>query len=317
MSEATTTLAPPRLAVARYRLTFRALDPLVLPSFTGSMWRGVLGRTLALLDRAQAIEGQAPGHYAALFRPSEDDHVGGRDRPAPFVLDPWPEGGGARAAGTPVGLDVTLIGHGNARAAAVVAAFATAGEIGLGQHRGTAFLERVQAATPAAPDWRDVLAEDHRLLPVEPVVPLPPPPTRRIGLRLETPLRLKDEGRLVRPSAIAAGRVVWHLVRRVGLLADAAGPGTAGIDFRALQAMTLPLRATARGLGAAARRRPATRFRDAQRFDGAVGELWLELGDTAPVLLPWLAFGPWVHVGKAATMGNGRIALLLPTDPPA
>ena len=317
MSEATTTLAPPRLAVARYRLTFRALDPLVLPSFTGSMWRGVLGRSLALLDRAQELDGRTQGDYAALFRPTEEGHVGGRDRPAPFVLDPWPEGGGALAAGTPFGLDVTLIGHGNARAGAVVAALATAGEIGLGQHRGTAFLERVQATTPASPDWRDALAEGRRLLPAEPAVPVPPPPVEAIGLRLETPVRLRDGGRYVRPTGVDAGLVVWHLVRRVGLLADAAGPGAAGIDFRALQAMTGRLHATTQGIAGAERHRRATRFRDAQRFDGAVGELWLELGDTAQVFLPWLAFAPWVHVGKAATMGNGRIALLLPSDPAA
>ena len=41
-----TPLGVPQLPLARYRFKFRAIDTVRLPSYAGSAWRGVFGRSL-------------------------------------------------------------------------------------------------------------------------------------------------------------------------------------------------------------------------------------------------------------------------------
>jgi hypothetical protein len=303
LTESTT----PALPVGLHRVTFSAAEPIQLPAWTGSAWRGAFGHALrrtVCVTRAARCEGclllrSCP--YPFLF---DTPAIAGSGAPNPYVLVPTTPGADPTVRpGDPVRLGVALIG---ARAmgmlAYVVHALERAGVHGLTARRSVLRLERVQGWTGR--EWVDLYEAGGRLAAPVPVQGHPPAPAGPVTIRLLTPLRVRDQGRLLSPERLDFHQFFRAVGRRILALARTHG---AAVQEQAYPAL---VRAAARVPAPEARlrwrdwTRYSARQRAKMRIGGIVGTLELQGADLAP-FWPWLWLGQWVHAGRSTTMGLG------------
>jgi hypothetical protein len=109
----------PSLSLARVRFELTALDPIRLPPYSGSAWRGLLGRSLrqaVCVTRQPRCDGcllRAQCAYCTIFEsPATSPEISRRFSalPHPFVLEPKLGAPRAVEPGQSLGLGVTLIG---------------------------------------------------------------------------------------------------------------------------------------------------------------------------------------------------------------
>jgi len=302
----------PLLPLARYRLTFQVAEPVRLPAYAGSAWRGAFGRALKRLvcvTREPACEPcllYRSCVYPYVFETPPDPAVGKLRKytaaPHPFVLEPDLAQTGALPAGAAATLGVVLFGHGNRCLPYVLHALDQAGRRGVG--RGTLVLEQVEQAV-AGDRWRGIYAPGEALTPAPPQVPPWPPCPDRFRLALETPLRLKQEGHHLTPEAFQFGALFANLLRRISLLTAFHTDTPLETDFAGLTR-------AARSLAAAATRlrwHEWTRYSSRQdallQMGGLLGEVTLAGAGLAP-FWPYLWLGQWTHAGKGTSMGLGK-----------
>jgi CRISPR-associated endoribonuclease Cas6 len=282
------------LEVAAFDFRFRARQPMRMPGYMGSAWRGGFGRALR---RAVCVTGlptcpgcrfEASCVYPYLFETAPGGTGGilaDYDRvPNPFVLAPPWEEGRLVSEGGETGLRLTLIGRAIEHAGFARQAVAEAGLRGLGPDRGAL----------------DLLSTD----------PITPPPAGpcpdRVEITLLTPLRLVEAGRLVGPRALRPRHLLLALLRRVSTLAERHGPAPLDLDYRALKECAEAAEFAAAELRWADWARWSGRQQALIRMGGLLGRLSLPLAGLEP-FWPFLALAPWVHVGKGATMGLGAV----------
>jgi hypothetical protein len=126
-------------------LIFEAVDPVHIPGFSGSVWRGAFGYALkrvACVMRMRPCEGcplEASCVYTTLFDtrsvPGQGLFTATARAPHPFALVPEADCA-SLAPGERFSLGLTLAGSTGAWAPVAVRAFAEAGERGIGPGRG-------------------------------------------------------------------------------------------------------------------------------------------------------------------------------------
>jgi hypothetical protein len=314
------------LPLARYRFTFRMADPLRLPDYAGSLLRGQFGaslRRVACMTGAPTCDGcplRTTCPYPAIFEtpaPAEHAMQSFSHVPNPYVIEPPAFGTRQIGAGGTLQFGLVLFGRAVGQLPLISFALQRAVEGGLGRERARGVLERIEwqhtagdlappylGAHPFIPVWQPgdaaIAAHDTHLAP--PAAAVHTAPTR-LTLSIHTPMRLQQQGKPLRPSALTPRKLVADLLRRISLLAEfhASHPGLIP-DAPALvhHAETL---ADQRALRWQDWSRYSSRQQQEMTLGGAVGQWTLE-GDLAS-LLPWLWLGQWLHVGKNATMGMG------------
>lgn len=306
----------PQLPVAGYRLTFRAVDDLRLPAYTGSAWRGALGHTLKRLV-CVTREPACPDCllyrsciYPYIFETPPDPGVGKLTKytaaPHPYVLIP-DHHGGAIPAGETLVLTVHLFGHGQRHLPYIIHALDQAGQRGLGQARGALTLLNVAQADGM--DWLTIYTPGGRLLPRTATLPDLPPCPARLMLRLLTPLRLTSEGRLVSQDRFRFHHLFSNLLRRISLLMAFHTDAPLAADFSGLTQSARALECTQTRLHWHEWTRFSSRQDTLVPMGGLVGEVEL-VGADLELFWPYLWLGQWTHAGKGAVMGLGRYQLI-------
>ncbi len=307
----------PLLPVAGYRLEFTALEPVRLPVYAGSAWRGVFGHALKRLV-CVTREPTCPSCllyrscvYPYLFETPPDPAAGKLRKypaaPHPYVLRPG--AGGAHAAGATVDVDVVLFGHGNRHLPYVLHAFDQAGRRGVGHGDGRLELVQVTQRTSDG-DWQAIYHPGESLQPLPPTVPEPPPCPARLTLVLETPLRIRQAEKLLGPETFQFGALFANLLRRISLLITFHADTPLEADFAGLSRAGWTIRQRAARL----RWHEWTRYSSRQdallQMGGLVGEIELDGAGLEP-FWPYLWLGQWTHAGKGAVMGLGRYRLVM------
>jgi hypothetical protein len=142
------------LALARYRVTLEALEPLALPAYLGSTLRGAFGsafRRLCCLghdDNSCPMPEACPYHLVFETAPPENasalrthDEI-----PRPFVIAPPPARADDYPAGSAVTFDLTLIGRAREFLPHFVVTLREVDRIGRG--RRSVMLRRIEAIHP-------------------------------------------------------------------------------------------------------------------------------------------------------------------------
>lgn len=316
-------LATPALALPpliRLRARLRALDPIHLPPFAGSAWRGLLGhglRQAACVTRAQDCDGcllQAHCVYPRVFEPLPPPGEEGRrfaDPPRPYLLNIDPQAGRDYGAGDDLSLGLTLLGEASRQVPYVIQALRLAGQRGLGRdHARFAVNGLDQECVPGGGHWQAVYdSASGRYSPLPLATPrLPAASDGPVRLHLLTPLRLKRQGALVGPAQFSPRELVFHLQGRLRLLADHHG-GSAGADDRErLLAAAATLTLTDSQLRWHEWTRYSSRQHSLMELGGLLGAGTLA-GPGLPSLWPLLWLGQWVHAGKNTTFGLGAYRL--------
>ena len=302
-------------------LIFEALDPVHIPGFSGSVWRGAFGYALkrvACVMRMRPCEGcplESSCVYTTIFDtrpvPGEGLFTATARAPHPFALVPEADCA-VLAPGERLALGLTLAGRTAAWAPVALRAFAEAGERGVGWGRGRLALAEVRGNDDTLL-WcpGEVLRSPGATLP-----PLPPLP-RRARLMIKTPLRLKRGGRLVRPDEFALPDLITAVGRRVSEFSIHYGDGPLRQDFRVLKEAARSLPLSCRDLAWREFRRYSTRQRQWLPMGGIVGSAGLDFGtaiDAAEALWPFLIVGARIGAGKAVTMGFGVYDVIAEDD---
>jgi hypothetical protein len=314
--------------IARVRFELEATEPVRLPTYPGSAWRGLLGHSLrrtVCVTRQRTCEGcllTGTCSYSVFFEspPSSPERASRYTAlPHPFVLDVEANPEHDVAAGETLRLGVNLIGPAINLLPYLIQAMDRAGEQGLGRSGGRFVLRGVVAEDGlGSGHWHPVYdaesREYHRLVGAPPHVEWPAP-VGPLCMNFQTPLRIKRHGHFVGAADLAPADLLRNLLYRLSSLADFYGGAVAPFDWAELGASARDLTVTASGLAWSDWTRFSSRQQTTMQMGGLVGQLTLD-GSTIPALWPALWLGQWTHVGKGTSFGLGkyRLKTAAPTD---
>ena len=306
----------------RFKFHCQAIDPLRLPYFSGSAWRGLLGHSLrrgVCVTRAQQCDGcllRGQCVYSRFFETpplSPEQSRRYNALPHPFVLEPPAAGTRDHAPGDTLCLGITLIGPGQDIPAYLIHAMQRAGERGLGRDGGRfQLLEVTQERALGSDDWQCIFdAADGQLRTIETSPPpAPPPRPEPLELELLTPLRLKRAGQFVSPRRLDSRALLGSLIERISLLqalypAASDGAQAPPPDMEQLKRAIDQIEITQSHLHWADWTRWSSRQGTHMQLGGLLGSLRLSGPGLAP-LWPFIWLGQWVHLGKQSSFGLGR-----------
>jgi hypothetical protein len=305
------------LAVARYRVTLEALEPLDLPAYLGSTLRGAFGRAfrrLCCLGRdGEPCPAPTSCPYHLIFEtgppPDADALRTHEEIPRPFVIAPPPTGGAAHPSGSEVAFDLTLVGHARRYLAHFVVTLRELDRIGRGRRRVA--LRRIDAVQPLTGASEVVYTSDDSLVqPCDAPVTLAdcaavPCPEGRLRVAFVTQTRLKHGGTFARRPDFQL--LFRRLLGRLSALARFHGDGQLDVDFRGVIEAAGAVRLARDETQWTRWARYSARQDRRMEWEGLVGSAVYEGDLTA--FWPYLVFGQWTHVGSNTTFGLGGYRL--------
>ncbi len=299
--------------IVRYRFECTVQQPLSLPPYSGSILRGAFGaalRRMACVTGRTVCDGcpvQSGCSYTAVFEPvtSGPDH---RQRAAmlPYVIEPPPPGDAMLTPEDQLGFHMVLFGKALAQLPLIILAWQQALACGLGRSKVKARLCRVSRCDGERHEsiWHEHMPE----IPTHEQRTRVTAPTdaTSIQLRMETPLRLQRQGKVLGTARLTPADLMVSCLRRIRLFQDTAGlPSDTG-DIRELteQAKTLGSEHKLRLLHWS---RYSSRQQQKMHLPGLVGD-WRITGELRS-FLPSLYLCELLHVGKNTGFGLGKFTI--------
>ena len=303
--------------IARFRFRVRALQPIELPPYTGSTWRGLLATALRDSVCVPRIPNCAPClvtlfcAFHRFFEQGEGDQDPRfRHASAPFVLDLPLDGPRQLAPGETMMVGVTFIGDSIDFVPFWVYAFRRAGVLGLGRGRGhnqgRFELIGVEHERLLGGDlWHPVWDQETAALQPYELEPVPfgdPPCHPEVTLR--TPLRIRREGDFVTAQGFSAAEFLYQLCTRLDRLEQQFGGGASPGFWERHRDLIRSLPPSEADVRWVDWTRYSSRQRQYMKLGGLVGRFPLpEAAVTELWPLVWL--GQWVHLGKNTSFGLG------------
>ncbi|KOR30084.1 hypothetical protein TI03_00475 [Achromatium sp. WMS1] len=286
--------------IAILQLQFRTRQHVQLPPFSGSTWRGALGQSLRRLTCVYSQKLTCPTcilhstcWYARLYEPTIAPQCAllGKqaEAPHPLIPRPWPLGG-TLESGQEAGLDLILVGEAVKAVDILVQATERMINHGIGLDRGELELLHWQLKEPELNPWH------------------PPALSQQISINITTPLRLRVNGRILRPNKFTMRAFGTTLLRRLSLFTCCHSAEVLTVDFKSLAHVAEQIKILENHL----QWQHWARYSSSQKrhidMDGVIGKLVLDL-NSASVWWPYVWLGQWLHLGKGASMGMGRYYL--------
>ncbi|MVF20147.1 CRISPR system precrRNA processing endoribonuclease RAMP protein Cas6 [Methylocaldum sp. BRCS4] len=298
----------PSLPLAVFRCHFETTEPLRLPAYAGSAWRGAFGhalkRTVCVVRRTECpsclLYRSCVYPYVFETPPPPDSEKMRRytTAPHPFALRIDP-----RQNGSPYALGLTLFGRADRHLPYFIHALDQAGKAGLS--RASQAFELIKVEQADAPENPIVYEPGQPLRMTPGRTPAIPALPERFEIRIETPLRLKREDHLVTPAQFGFGDLFGHLLRRLSMLSYFHTDTPLEVDFAALAQASRNVPVHEPKLRWHDWTRYSSRQQTAMQMGGLLGRFELR-GEDVETFWPYLWLGQWTHVGKGATMGLGR-----------
>lgn len=315
----------PRIGI--FRLQFTAEQRIVMPEYSGSAWRGLLGHCLrkaACVTRQTECSGClliGTCSYATLF---EDSHQTSDSRvrggyPHPYVLGTPLHDPRVLEPGDTLSFDLTLMGAACAALPYVVHAMQMAGMKGIGKGHGRFCLVRVDQKTGFHSDWKPIYTAGSPLSPAVDIdidTIISDPPDSPVTVEFLTPLRVKRKGRLIGPREFDfIEDFILPLIWRVNTLAQIHGTENKQLQGFELKDLIHGIEIESHSLSWFDWTRYSSRQNTKMHMGGMIGRVQFQ-GQALGTLWPLLVLGQWIHVGKATTMGLGHYRLLPPASLP-
>ena len=299
----------------RYAFEFEVTQPILAPEYAGSMIRGAFGRALrktACMTKeanCKACPLYRTCPYTAIFEtppPLEGAIQKFSQIPNPYVIEPPEWGRHSYEVGERFRFELILWGRARDQIALVIYALQRAFSHDVGHGKASLLSvsvrdERGHSTTIYGPGMGRVAPH------VQETVLSVPGSTACI--RLETPMRLQNNGKPLDARLITNRAFLMTLVRRVSLLAEYQCATPLAIDFNQLTVESERV-----ALQKSLQWRDWTRYSSRQQrqmsLGGVVGEIVFE--NLSPALRLFLAAGVMTHVGKNASFGLGRYHIANP-----
>lgn len=271
----------------RLRLRFTPLAPLRLPSFSGSLLRGVFGHALRQIACSCGADIHQPDcRYNVIFEPPEakDSKIAGLHTPPPaYVLTPPAPGEQQIHPGQTVSFDLTLLGPAVAEQGLILGAWRLALRRGLG--------------LPAVPC--ELLGADS--IPLNSVAG-----TEAIELVFTSPWHIKRRGKNLRPEDFTLRELLFALARRSTVVQQSwplpfMVPAS---DELARLSEQLHSEINVKNVRW---ERYSNRQQKSMPLYGLMGSvrIWAPSPEKLDPILPLLTWGQWLHGGSKTALGLG------------
>jgi hypothetical protein len=297
----------------RVRVVFEALEPIFLPRYKGSAFRGCLGEAMRKLTcryrgaNCEKCKEKYTCAFSQLFNsfvePGHPHHDKFPKSPHPYIIVPLSDDKTEFGTGDTFGFELTLIGKAIGRLPELSGAFNLMGQLGIGKRRGKFRPIELQTLHPsqgyeALPYFGKscILSFDQL-----PSVEL----KNHLFIQLENPLRIKENGQLLR-VAPRFDLLAARLALRLGLLAHfhcgapwpetESLPGAANVTTGQSNVQLTDWR------------RYSGTQETTMNFDGLTGTI-IYTGTELNNWLPLFIAGSWLHAGSTATFGLGKFSI--------
>lgn len=306
-----------RLRIARFRMNLTALDPIELPRYSGSTWRGLFGQSL---KRAVCVTREPECQSCLLYRSCVYSYIFETPRPNhadrmrlyqsvphPFIISP--DGKTSIQCGEKFSVTVTLLGRAVDNLPYTVHAFREGGKLGLGRNKGHYELESVlQESFIGSNQWQPILVNHTSLKTLPTKMTVIPPASDQVTLRLITPLRLRVNNRYINESTLAFQYFFDSLLRRISMLSYFHEGIDLKLDYVSLSSRAKQIAFHKKNIEWKDLTRYSSRQNTTMKMSGLVGSLEINNADL-PLFWPLLWMGQWTHVGKFTVMGLGQYAI--------
>ncbi|HZT07111.1 MAG TPA: CRISPR system precrRNA processing endoribonuclease RAMP protein Cas6 [Chloroflexota bacterium] len=312
-----------RIHLLRYR--GEVVSPLRLPFAAGAAIRGALFGTLR---RQFCMAGRGAGcgrpdvvadcPVCFLLAPVDEADRRGRDVPRPYVLRPPLRGPTSYASGQTFEFEMATFGRALSHFPYALLGVEEMGRAGMGETRQGSFrLDEVWAINPVQGRSESVYQRSGDATVRPPNLPISEADVlgaaatlaasggaSSLRLALDSPTRLVEAGKLVKPETFTFRTFFARLLERVTALAGRYGGCPPPADVPQLLSMAAAVQIVERRLAWVEVFRGSARHQRALPMGGLGGDVTIR-GELTP-FLPWLVWGTLTHVGKDAAMGNGR-----------
>lgn len=294
----------------------RGLD---LPKYYGSTLRGAFGhafKRIACVDMKKLschgceIEQLCPYAYIFESTSGEQKEWMGRyeDVPRPFMFLPKLEGKQHFEPGEELEIEVRLFGKGIDYLPYFILAFIQMGEVGLGYQRKSYRLVRVLSLNPVLRTEQIVYdgAENRIFTPKNILTGLminDPQEVNQVRITYTTPLRLKENGRLLRTIEFSA--LIRSILRRVTAILYFHHGMKLEMNFGELIARSQEVKRMKDFSHWFEFERYSNRQKEKMKLGGVIGEVTYE--GNLREFIPLLEAGRWVGAGKNNVFGLGQI----------
>lgn len=300
--------------LSHFRFILSPKEPIHLSRMNkGITLRGAFGsslRSLICADRTASCEtcslhAQCP--YGFIFAPRIPEDAQrlrlNRDIPRPFVIKPPLEDRQLYEPGDSLCFELVVIGNAIQLLPYFLISFRNLGEQGIGVNRGRFEIFKVEAVDAHGNADVVMTAKDSTVkVPQKSIglADIPASPPRRVRVDFLTPVLLKYQGQWVRPTF---GALFKRLRDRIHALSYFYCQTPLAIDFKLLGEKAEKISVISESLRWKEENR-YSRFRELQHtLKGWVGTVIYE--GEIEVFWPFLWMGQYIHVGKAATFGQG------------
>ena len=212
-------------------------------------------------------------------------------------------------------LDMILFGHAERYFPYIVHALQKAGIDGIGGNRQRFRLQHIDYLNPEGS--KQIIYEEGALQPrPAPAMPNIPSLPNSITIDLQTPLRLKQDGKNLTPDRFNFGAFFANLLRRQSMLSYFHTDTPHETDFAGLTKQAAASHCTDIRLQWHDWTRYSSRQQTEMNMGGLLGRFSLDMQGNNEAFWPYLWLGQWTHAGKATSMGLGAYTIK-PTSLPS
>ena len=314
-----TLTAQPYIPLKTYRFHFNSHQPIRLPDYPGSAWRGALGHAL---KRTVCVVRNTPCNQCLLKHACAYSYIFETPPPAnsekmrkytatphPFVLR-FPTQTGPN---TQYQLELSLFGHGQRYLPYLIHALQTAGQDGIGGQRQVFNLISI-----AEIDFNGVTQTIYQNGELQPLGPAQSPPIpampQQINIQLCSPLRIKQDQKNLALAEFNFAALFSSLLRRTSMISYFHTDTPLDTNFAELTAQAKTVQFKEQHLQWYDWTRYSSRQQTEMNMGGLIGNLNMDSHGLAD-FWPYLWLGQWLHAGKATSMGMGAYRII-PTSLP-
>jgi hypothetical protein len=296
----------------RLRITFEAIEPITLPSYKGSSFRGCLGETLRVevckpkLKNCEPCKEKFDCAFSQLYNsyvlPEHPHYRKFSKSPHPYIINPFSTSQTHYKIGETFGFELTLIGKASEYLPLMLRVFSRMGEIGIGENRGKFKPFKLETLTkkleyadlPFFGKCEEIQLSDLHI----------PKEEKQLTLQFETPLRFMVKGKLLQTEP-DFDLFISRLHQRLMLLAYF----YCGADWVEPDQSNANIQIQNSELHQVDWRRYSGTQDTSMYFDGLLGTITYK-GENLNNWMPMLTLGTWLHAGSTATFGLGKFKLL-------
>lgn len=298
---------------------------MLLPVYKGSTFRGGFGsvfRRLCCVQRQESckeciLQGNCPYFYIFETAPGPDAEVlrTYESVPRPFVLEPPLTKKTSFTPGESLYFNLVLIGRAIDYLPYFIVTFRELGKMGIGKQRGKFQLTGITSKNPITNEEeviykRDSLVHNSNLaVSFSEIKSMPPPDSKRLGIKFITMTRLKYNGRYIDIPHFHI--IIRSLLGRISSLAYFHSNERLELDFSGMIQAAEQVSLVFSTASWVDWERYSSRQRRRMKLGGIVGTACYDLSPPGDFELfwPWLKLGELVHLGKNTAFGLGKIAV--------